>query len=508
MVSRIKLALAAYAHRALKQRGGGIMNGNLLDGIKRVWAGYPGGYKKWARGSQPKWAAAPFQQPTDPNDLRSKIPPLGHREYWYPALPDRDVKKKPQVLRMLGEDLVFFRGKDGEVKALKDACPHRGAYLSLGDCFYKGFITCPYHGATFDGDGNCVAFLTEGPDSKMVGQMKAWPRQTVTLKGVVFVWMGEGEPVDPREDIPPELFDEPHTILRWACQVVPCNWILVLENTNDAHNCFFVHRNCISILKSRLGGRPRTPLGYRTKILNGKTANYSVGSGIAPTERYYYDENGHIPYQMYYPGVDGVWPLTRWRLLWTWIWDRKAKNRSDERWGDSRRNANMGTARGDDDWQGTRLPSISAKGTGGNAKFRSHRWAVPAERDLTRVVYLNIERYMEKPSLFTRVYKACTWPWRNWVFNFNFRYADVDAERTCQYHLPEYLSATDSTVVMIRKVLAEHARGIKTSDAVEPETPAEEHVTALNVEAVNTAQSVHAADIKEGLAKTGYPGIQ
>ena len=89
----------------------------------------------------------------------------------------------------------------------------------------------------------------------------------------------------------------------------------MLENTNDAHNAFYVHRNCLNVLTSRLGGRPRTPLGYRTKIINGKTANYNAGTGIAPTERYYYDEDGNIPYQMYYPGVDGKWPLTKWRLL-------------------------------------------------------------------------------------------------------------------------------------------------------------------------------------------------
>lgn len=480
------------------------MYGNLIDVMKRFWAGYPGGYKKYARGSQPKWQAAPFQVPTDPNDLRSKIPPLGHKEYWYPALPDKDIKNKPQVLRMLGEDLVFFRGKDGEVKALNDACPHRGAYLSLGDCFYDGFVTCPYHGATFDGEGNCVAFLTEGPDSKMVGQMKAWPRKTVTLKGVVFVWMGEGEPVDPAEDIPPEFFQE-HHVVRWSCQIFHCNWILVLENTNDAHNAFYVHRNCFSVLRSRLGGRPRTPLGYRTKIINGKTANYNAGTGIAPTERYYFDEDGKIPYQMYYPGVDGVWPKSRWRLLWTWFWDRKARNRrnSDTRWGDGRSANRMGTPRGDDEWQGTRLPGISAKGTGGNSKFKSHRWAVPVENDMTRIIYLNIERYAEAPSLMTRSVKNLTWPWRNWSFNYNFRYADYDAERSCQYHIPEYLSATDSTVVVIRKVLANYARGVKMPDDVELETPEEERVTALNLEAAEIANSVHAEQIKEGLTRTG-----
>src|SRR5712691_10010102 len=102
--------------------------------VKSVIAGYPGGYKGYLRGTQPIWQARPFEQPSDPHDLRSLIPPLGHREYWYPALPAKDVKRdKPSVLRMLGTDIVFFRDKNGDVKALKDACPHRGAYLSMGN---------------------------------------------------------------------------------------------------------------------------------------------------------------------------------------------------------------------------------------------------------------------------------------------------------------------------------------------------------------------------------------
>ena len=430
----------------------------VVSVAKSLWAGYPGGYKKYARGTQPIREAAPFQQPDDPNDLRSKIPPLGHREYWYPALPEKDVKwNKPSVLRMLGTDLVFFRGKDGTVKALKDACPHRGAYLSLGDCFYKGFLTCPYHGATFDGDGNCVAFLTEGPDSKVAGEVKAWPFPTATVAGMVFVWMGEGVPVDPHEDIPPEMF-EPNNIVRFTYSMFKCNWMVVLENTNDAHNAFYVHRNCINVLRNRLGGRARTPLGYRTRIVEGKAANYHAGTGIAPTERYYFDENGTIPYQMYYPGVDGVWPLHRWRLLWTWIWDKRGLTR-----GTGTQNARIPGVRAgnaSDPWLGTRLPGMSRTG-GANARFRSTRWPVPVERDLTRMVYLNVERYAEPLTPATRIWSALQWPSRNWSLNFNFRNPDYDAERTCQYNLPEYLSATDSTVVGIRKLIAEYGRGAK-----------------------------------------------
>ena len=79
-------------------------------------SGYPGGYKKLRRGFQGLNETPPFRVPDDPQDRRSRIPPLGFREYWYPALPAKDVKSnRPSVLRMLGTDVVFFRDKQGDV---------------------------------------------------------------------------------------------------------------------------------------------------------------------------------------------------------------------------------------------------------------------------------------------------------------------------------------------------------------------------------------------------------
>jgi hypothetical protein len=126
---------------------------------------------------------------------------------------------------------------------------------------------------------------------------------------------------------------------------------------------------------------------------------------------------------------------------------------------------------------------------------------------MTRIVYVNIERYLEPPSLATRLYKGATWPYRNWSHNFNFRWADVDAERTCRYEVPEYLMPTDSTVVVIRKVLTEYARGMHTAEELkELEAKGgiqeEELVTQRNLEIMEAAQTLHAEEIKEGLAKT------
>ena len=145
----------------------------LIAALNKIRAGYPGGWRKYARGTRGH-EPLPFVQPANPDDRRSLIPALGLREYWYPALPAGDVGwKKPVGLKILGTDLVLFRDKGGEVQALWDYCPHRGVMLSWGDCFWKGYLSCPYHGATYDGDGECVEFITEGPDSKMVGRLKA-----------------------------------------------------------------------------------------------------------------------------------------------------------------------------------------------------------------------------------------------------------------------------------------------------------------------------------------------
>ena len=55
------------------------------------------------------------------------VPRVGFREYWYPGVWSKKVGRKPVNLKMLGDELVLFRGKDGNVVALNEWCPHRGA---------------------------------------------------------------------------------------------------------------------------------------------------------------------------------------------------------------------------------------------------------------------------------------------------------------------------------------------------------------------------------------------
>ncbi len=366
-------------------------------------------------------------------DIRRIAAPLGLKEYWYPALEAREVRNKPVGLKLLGEDLVFFRGANDQVTALWNVCPHRGASLMKGDCHYEGTITCPYHGWTFDGDGNCFAVLPEGPDSKVPGRIKARTYPTLTLKGMVFVWMGEGEPVAPEEDIPPELFDD-HTMMLYSKEIWPVNWQVGLENGTDAHVAY-VHRNAIRSLMFPMW--PAGPVGQRHKIVKGRKvvhlpSTLSVRMPTHPMER------------IYFSALDATWPKHNYRGLWNWLvapMKRRAGHLPPwgipEEWG-----------------MGHRLPCM----------FRSDhktdiytRNCVPVTENESRQIYF---KAVHASSWLGRMYESVQYHlYGRWMQVSNFSKQDMHAMIGQRYDTQEYLSTTDSEVILWRRLILQ-ARGM------------------------------------------------
>lgn len=77
-------------------------------------------------------------------------------EGWYMAMPSRDLPVGGVASRRVyGQRLVFFRGEDGEVRALDAFCPHMGADLGIGKVVGE-HLRCFFHHWTFDGGGRCV----------------------------------------------------------------------------------------------------------------------------------------------------------------------------------------------------------------------------------------------------------------------------------------------------------------------------------------------------------------
>jgi phenylpropionate dioxygenase-like ring-hydroxylating dioxygenase large terminal subunit len=94
--------------------------------------------------------------------------PMGEyfRRFWHPVCLSEEITDVPKAIRILGEDLIAFRDKSGQVGVFHPFCCHRGAALEFGIPSERG-LRCCYHGWLFDVDGTILETPGEPPDSKI-----------------------------------------------------------------------------------------------------------------------------------------------------------------------------------------------------------------------------------------------------------------------------------------------------------------------------------------------------
>jgi phenylpropionate dioxygenase-like ring-hydroxylating dioxygenase large terminal subunit len=118
--------------------------------------------------------------------------------FWYPAEQSGNIGSEPIKRRMLGQDFVLWRDSDGKVNCLSNTCVHRGGSLS-GGRVNNGLIQCPYHGWRFDGEGNCKAIPSLGPNPKIPARTRIDAYPVVERYGLAFCFLGDL----PEEERPP-----------------------------------------------------------------------------------------------------------------------------------------------------------------------------------------------------------------------------------------------------------------------------------------------------------------
>lgn len=111
------------------------------------------------------------------------------RRYWHPVCLSSDLKDIPYGVRMLGEDLVAFRGADGVVGLVGKQCPHRCTSLEYAQIRDNG-LQCSYHGWTFDQRGRCVLMPLEPAESKAKDKIQHIWYPVEEWGGAVWTYMG------------------------------------------------------------------------------------------------------------------------------------------------------------------------------------------------------------------------------------------------------------------------------------------------------------------------------
>ena len=179
------------------------------------------------------------------NELLTRIgpeAPAGQllRRYWQPiALVEELAGARPlKTVRVLGQDLVLFRGPDGRLGLLDRDCPHRGADLAFGR-LEDGGLRCLFHGWLFDIEGRCLETPAEPPESRICNRVrqKAYPVQE--RSGIVFAFLGEGTPpAFPALDC----FVAPDSHVFAFKGYLDCNWLQAVEVGVDPAHASFLHR--------------------------------------------------------------------------------------------------------------------------------------------------------------------------------------------------------------------------------------------------------------------------
>jgi nitrite reductase/ring-hydroxylating ferredoxin subunit len=161
------------------------------------------------------------------------------RRFWHPVLTSEDLVAggAPQRVRLLGEDLVAFRGHDGRAGLLDEACPHRRASLALArneDCALR----CLFHGWKVDVEGNIVDVPSEPEGARFAGKVKVRKYNVREVAGIVWAHIGEGEP----SQFPSYAFGQlPDAQIRITRGVVRCNWVQIVEGFLDSSHISHLH---------------------------------------------------------------------------------------------------------------------------------------------------------------------------------------------------------------------------------------------------------------------------
>ena len=161
------------------------------------------------------------------------------RRFWNPVVFLDELNDLPVRLRVMGEDLVVFNDRQGQVGALQLHCCHRGTSLEFGVVSERG-LRCCYHGWLFDVDGRVLETPGEPANSTLKDRLYQGAYPTEVYHGIVFAYMG------PPETKPPFPVFDTYVMPGYRARVgvrheVPANWLQIKENCMDPAHLDFLH---------------------------------------------------------------------------------------------------------------------------------------------------------------------------------------------------------------------------------------------------------------------------
>ncbi len=153
-------------------------------------------------------------------------------DHWYPvAWADKVPAGTVRPVKIWQQEIALYRDQDGILKALEDACPHKGVALHRGKVEGQ-HLACPYHGWQFNGDGECVHIPYFPPEQKLpCAKARSFPVQ----EKYGIVWVFPGNPQLAEQNALPEVpeYDDPKYFMVRIPGQFKAHFSICNENTMD-----------------------------------------------------------------------------------------------------------------------------------------------------------------------------------------------------------------------------------------------------------------------------------
>lgn len=172
----------------------------------------------------------------------ARILNTGLRNLWHPVAASWQVGNAPIGITRLSERIVLWRDGQGQVHALEDRCPHRGARLSLG-WNLGDRVACWYHGVEVDGTG-CVKNVPAVKFCPMEGERRVRHYPVREQAGAIFLWFGIDEAAA-AADVPALELPEQLTSPEWSQFLCMSHWKVnyryAIDNVMDPMHGAYLH---------------------------------------------------------------------------------------------------------------------------------------------------------------------------------------------------------------------------------------------------------------------------
>jgi len=197
--------------------------------------------------------------------------PMGDlmRRYWQPIAAKAElIEKRTKAIRLLGEDLVLFRDRQGTLGLIDRVGPHRRVDLVHCSVPENGGLRCAYHGWMFDHTGQCVEQPFEevaNPDANFKARTKIAGYPVQELGGLIWAYLGpQPAPLLPNW----EPLVRPESVRDICLTNLACNWLQCQENSLDPVHVEWMHRY------------------FGDWVNQEKTGNFDLSGGINNVQRH------------------------------------------------------------------------------------------------------------------------------------------------------------------------------------------------------------------------------